>query len=654
MLVYLDIPDLIKQRYWTWDSERQPFLMRGKRAEEYYYNDVEGTGTNYTQAQIQKIDKGTGIPVTINYIHPIVNQKLAILVQNKPSHRIIALDERGKNYVHILNKMNYAVMYNSHAVSRQEETVKMSMIYGMGISGIAKKEYNEVGSFGIEYKYLHPATVLLDANSMQRDNDDMEGFFIEREYTHTDAMRLFGVLLERLSEKEGRDITLETFKTSGFLKDISIEGKVKEDYTYWKIQVREYYDRVFTTMYYVRDDNGDIIRMFAENLEEEEQFLLQGAVDEEQNIFWRRTLILGDKIVLQEVEPITKCPIKATYFEWGGRPYNSKGVIHFIAGMQDAYDKTIQMFIKNGMLTNNAGWTSPVGAIPENLKVQWETQGNVSGAVKEYVLLPAPDGKVYKPERDQIQPLSNFYPMIMEMMRSGMEYSTGINPIVQGNPNEGKIDVFSSLQQYQNAAMQRISLALQHINEANEHIGNVVTEYLLANIRINMNYAFFDEQDKLQEIKIAQEVMEDFKLAKYKVLSISAEAMPSQRNAMAVELMKIAQTTQNPQERDIFIKEAFAKSGMRGFDELAEELDTVKQLNQRLEQLQSQLDRDQELMKQYENRALIAEYNEKLAKLLAQVNTEVITKGATTEKDIEIEKLKQQLKEERKPEKENK
>jgi len=654
MLVYLDIPDLIKQRYWTWDSERQPFLMRGKRAEEYYYNDVEGTGTNYTQAQIQKIDKGTGIPVTINYIHPIVNQKLAILVQNKPSHKIIALDERGKNYVHILNKMNYAVMYNSHAVSRQEETVKMSMIYGMGISGIAKKEYNEVGSFGIEYKYLHPATVLLDANSMQRDNDDMEGFFIEREYTHTDAMRLFGVLLERLSEKEGRDITLETFKTSGFLKDISIEGKVKEDYTYWKIQVREYYDRVFTTMYYVRDDNGDIIRMFAENLEEEEQFLLQGAVDEEQNIFWRRTLILGDKIVLQEVEPITKCPIKATYFEWGGRPYNSKGVIHFIAGMQDAYDKTIQMFIKNGMLTNNAGWTSPVGAIPENLKVQWETQGNVSGAVKEYVLLPAPDGKVYKPERDQIQPLSNFYPMIMEMMRSGMEYSTGINPIVQGNPNEGKIDVFSSLQQYQNAAMQRISLALQHINEANEHIGNVVTEYLLANIRINMNYAFFDEQDKLQEIKIAQEVMEDFKLAKYKVLSISAEAMPSQRNAMAVELMKIAQTTQNPQERDIFIKEAFAKSGMRGFDELAEELDTVKQLNQRLEQLQSQLDRDQELMKQYENRALIAEYNEKLAKLLAQVNTEVITKGATTEKDIEIEKLKQQLKEERKPEKENK
>lgn len=654
MLLYEDIPDLLKQRYWSWDEERQVLLTRGKKWEGYYYNDIEGTGTNYTQAQIQKIEETTGIPVTINYVHPIINQKLAILVQNKPSHKVVALDDRGKNYVHVLNKCNYSVMYNSSAVSRQEESVKNMLIFGMGITGIFKKEYSVLGDFGIEYKNLHPSLVLLDANSMTRDNNDMEGFFIEREYTMTDGQRLFGGLLARVAEKfQLENLALDTFKTSGFLKEVGDEGRIKEDWTRWKIQVREYYDKVFTTMYYVPNENGDIERMFAENLEEEERFLLDGAIDAEQNIFVRKTLIIGDKIVEQSLLPITKFPIKVKYFEWAGRPYRCKGVIHFIAGMQDAYDKTIQMFIKNGMLTNNAGYLAPVGSIPENLKKQWENEGNKPGVIKEFVLMPSADGKVYIPQREQIQPLSNFYPVMMEMFRTGMEYSTGINPIVQGNPNEGKVDVFSSLQQYQNAAMQRISLALQHINEANEYIGNVVTEYLLAEIRPNEVYPFFDENDKLQEVSIAKEMAQDFKLAKYKVLSISAEAMPSQRNAMAIELMKIAQTTQNPAERDIFVKEAFAKSGMKGFDELAEQLDTVKQLQSQLQAMQEEIERSKELIKQFENRALDAEFEAKLVKRLSQVDAQVISTGKQAEKEIEIEKLKTQLKEARGGEKKN-
>ncbi len=85
-----DIPQYIIDKYDTWNGEREKWLTRALRSEEYYYNDVEGTSTNYTQQQLDRIAENSNIPVTINYIYPQVNQKYAILAQSKPSFRMIS------------------------------------------------------------------------------------------------------------------------------------------------------------------------------------------------------------------------------------------------------------------------------------------------------------------------------------------------------------------------------------------------------------------------------------------------------------------------------------------------------------------------------------------------------------------------------------
>ena len=390
--------------------------------------------------------------------------------------------------------------------------------------------------------------------------------------------------------------------------------------------------------------------MFRENMFPEQQVIIDTGeiVKEEVNYFVRETTILGKKIVNVEILPLTMFPMKTMYFEWGGKPYRSYGMIHFTKGMQEAMDKVIQLLILNAMLSNNAGWTAPKGSIAEEDKPKWKIDGNNPMAIKEYV--PRPFGDQYfVPVRDVVVPLAQHYPLIMDMMKQGIEYSTGINPMIQGDPRGAKVDVFSSLQQYQSAAMQRINLAAQHINQIQEYMGRVIVQWLPSQLKTNEYYGFYDQQGQFDEIAITRDIIQVMSTENYTVAAVPAESVPTYRMAMATELMKISQTTPDPQERNVYIKKAFNLSDIRGFDDMQEELNEINKLNQQIQQLQEQIERDDELMKQYENRALLAEYKMKVAMLTANMDKDINVEAQKAVDAIENEKLKEQLKEAKRP-----
>jgi len=653
-ILYEPIPREIKDKNQLWRSKRDQWLEKVNKEEEYYYSDVEGTGTIFTQSQLEKIGKGSGIPVSNNWIHPIVNQKLAILTQTKPSIKVVPIDDRGKQYATVLDKAVKSVMYNSEAIGEEEETIKNMLVLGLGISHIAELDAYQIGRFGVQYEDLHPSLVILDRNAKKRSMKDQKGYFIEKEISLEVAKEKYQGIVNEINKRglSDNEVTLEQFSVSTATLPTD-RGKI-DSYGFDKtIVVSEYYTKKLTNMYYIKNiDTNDIDFVFRENLDEDQDFILANAIDSEYNSFVKKTLMLGDYIVAEIMIPIREFALKVKYFEWGGEPYKSYGMIHFIKGMQETSDKAIHNMLINGMLTNNAGYLVPKGGILPEDKSKWETIGNKPGVMKEWNPVNL-GGTILKPEREQIQQLSNFYPMIIDMMKSGMQFSTGINDIVSGDPST-RIDVFSSLQQYQNASMQRIQLAVQHINLANEHLGNVLIDFLMANLKPNLNYVFFDENNTFQELKIAEDMMENFKLARFLVLSISSEAMPTQRLAMGTELMKIAQTTSDPMDRSIFIEKAFELSDMRGYDEVREKIDMKNKMTQQIQQLQEEIERNEELMKQYENRALYAEYNAKKAIMLSELDKNVTSTDVKLKMELEVEKLKEQIKEMKKSEKSEK
>jgi len=642
MLKYAPIPTGIYEKYVSWKSDtqwgRKSWLTKAALAEEYYFNDVEQTGTTYTAAQVSKIAEATNIPVSVNFLYPVANQKLAILTQSKPSLKVVSVDGRAKQMAMILDKVKYGILYESNSQVEIETMIKDMLITGMGHIMVVPGDYYSDGLFNLRVVHVPFDEVIIDINSKKRSLDDMEGFFVEKAFTFPKFMQIYGMIALNLVDENGNKVDIHSH--SG---DVWVEGELTEKQdvttTTWnsddRIIVREYYEKVYTTAYLVRNPNTGLLEyLFLEDLEEEAQTLVNTAEKTIPGIYIRKTLMFGDYCVWQETLPITEYPLKTVFFEWGGRPYRSYGMIHFTQGMQEAFDKILSIMILNGILSNNAGWTAPKGSIDESDRKKWEDFANNPRVVKEYIP-KIYENQVLKPEKDQIGQLGNFYPMVLDMLRSGIEYSTGITPILQGNAKESGVEVFSSLQQYQNAAMMRIVLSTMHINQVLRQLGQVLIEYMATTLKPEM-YQFLDEKGDLNEVQLSREFVDNVKSYKFMVAAIPSTAMPTQRLATATELMKIAQSSPDPAERQILTQKAMEMSDIREFDDVTKRLDAVKNAQGKLKDIQDAYNRLLETSKQMENKYINISLENRILKQLAAGEKQVAEKFAELETKLSL------------------
>ncbi len=648
MLKLEQVNEKFLKKKFLWKSERDKWLQYGNYCKSYYYNDVEDTKTIFTREQLKKIEEKWNIPVSINKIYPIVSQQIGILTKTKPSFQIVSFDEKAIKEVKIsdketvkvnlstlIDKITKNIMYNSVASLEEEEIIKDVLTLGMGIAGIVEVKNRQPGTLGLKYKRIQPESIILNPDTFERDLSDLTGYIIEKEISLEEAKKTYQLLIDALKQKFGSDVDWEMFKkyTTGIDQNgIRLTASLDE-----RVYVCEYYDKVYTLMYFVKNINtNNIDRVFEENLEEgQREIVLKTAVDTELNIFVRRTLILGDYVVLEEILPLTEFPMQAKFFEWGGKPYKSYGMVHFLRDMQDAFTKTIQNAIVNGMLSNNAGWTAPKGSISQEDKAKWESLGAYPGTIKEYIPQVI-EGVLLKPERDQISNLSNFYPLLMETILKGMDEVSGITDVLKGSPNP-QIEVFSTLKKLEEIATYRLETVLDHITMPFTKLGQALVEYILAYLSPEDIVVFADPRTKegIINFQLLQDWTADFKLAKYYVIAIPGEGLPSKRLSQATELFKIAQSTSDPYMRNAFMKKAFELSDIGNFEDLIAEIDIMRQTQAQIEQLNETVNRLKEINKQLENRIIRAEIDNKvlleIIKTTKQSNNEENKENPATE-----------------------
>jgi len=663
MILYQEIPEGIQKFYNDWKVERDNWRTKAERYEQYYFTDVEGTGTPYSQQQVQNIKDNTNLPVSSNFIYPILKQRKATMVKKKPSFQVItpSRDEKYKKYAHILDKAVYSLLRNSVSLSKVDSHTQDLLVYGLSILGWEEVDTYLPGQFEFCLKYYPNHEVILDAGSRLREGSDMRGYFIEKEIPKDYAQFKFGTIIEIINEYYSTEkvplaLTIDSFG-GGFGSQSPHRGiGMGEETVFW----RRFYDRIFTTMYFVENpETGDVDFLFKENYFEEqieEVFKEELILGEEKNLFVRKADMLGDKMIMQTMVPVTQLTAKASYYDWGGKPYSSYGMIHREIGKQDAIDKILQMLLMNGILQNNAGWTMAENNLTPAQKEIWKQAANDPRVAKTFnpVLM---GNQVIVPQKDVIQPLSDFYPSMLIMLKNAMEYSTAHDPaIASGMTGEGgKIEVFSSLQQYQNARMENIELDTDQINFTMEYLGSCAIEYLLATLKPEQTYTFLDPVGgKVNEITILKDMIKDFKLTKYKLIATASEAHPTQKIAMATEMFKIAQTTQDGSERNLFVKKAFELLDMRGFDELSEELSEIKKLKSALQEMQEELKNNAEKMKQRENSEIAAKTATKVMAKYLQVIESLLTEAQKAKSQIEVDKLKKEIKDLEKPEEKSK
>jgi len=438
MIYFEDAPKELIGKIESWKSAKSTWLEEANYSMELYLNDVEGTGTTYSYNQKEIIKANTNIPVSINYLYSVVAQKLAIILSSKPSHKVVALDDRAKPYAHVLDKIKHAIMYSSEANTETAEAIKEMLITGVSHIGILEKDLYNIGEFEVSYQHMSIYNVTIDPNSRKKNNADIEGYVYEKELSEDQINFLYKDIIEAYNQYYGTEHKIDELLSSGnSLPYNSLEYITNKK----KALVRKYYDKVASVMYYVENPvTKDIERLFKENYFPEQVDIIfdnQYIKGEEPNFYVREITIVGNKIIEIRMLPLTVFPIKTLYFEWGGKPYRSYGMVHFTKGMQEAMDKALQLMILNGILTNNSGWIAPKGSISEEDRAKWEQFANDPRVVKEYVPIVM-ENQVLRPEREQIGQISNFYPTLIQMMQYGIENSTGITPMLQGDLEELK------------------------------------------------------------------------------------------------------------------------------------------------------------------------------------------------------------------------
>lgn len=626
-----DIPQNLRRKKDSWKAIRDEWLEYGDESLQKMYSDVDGTHTPYTKKQLEKIDLRTKITASINQLYPILLQKLAYLIEEVPSHKIISTNGKNKEIAQILDRMKYTVLYDSKSFLQTEEVIKEMLAYGMG-HRFNSDEDNYLNVFGVTSKHLPNEYVILDPNVRDKSFPNNQ-FFLEKEITIEDCEKYYGDIIAELPPKN--DGTRYTAKDFSGNYDVSNSSLIALDETVNTVIVTEWWSPKKATMYLIENKDGTISREFKENYIEEAEILkgFEGIQKENQieGFYYERHLWLGYKQIDITIKPQEYSPLTTYVYEWGGRPYQTYGMIHFNLGIQEAIDKLIQLFILNGILSNNPSYKWPQGAVTEDQIDNWTIHANNPLIPKEYVPQVV-EGQVFIPEKEKVEPMSSFFPTILQMLKEAGEYIPGINPLI-GDAKSIGIETSSTLSQYQETAYKKVKLALKRILAAEENNGNSLIELLIEHIDINKNYPYFNDEDEdIKELTVVTEQIQTMKRTRYYLMTIPWKGDSSQRRNMASEFMKIAQTATDANERSLFVHEAIKMDELRGSKKLLEKLDVVKNTQAQLSNMQEQMKRMEELMKQMENKYIQSKQDLRIAdSVISQLTKMAKAEGAFTE-----------------------
>lgn len=296
----------------------------------------------------------------------------------------------------------------------------------------------------------------------------------------------------------------------------------------------------------------------------------------------RRTLLVNDKIVEEETVISNKYPIHHFYIDHNGSPNKTYGIIHKIHDLVKAMNKFWSAMIHDVMSNNNKKILYPTGAFLENSDVE-RTWNLPAGAFIEYM----PDNSLANdglPTIIEPSPINPAYPHLLEMLRSLIEYVTGINGIMQGN-NNGANSTFGGIQSLQNFGTQRIKLYARNIEDGLSDMAYNIVTYLQHFAPTDKVLTYFDENNDGQEVQM----LNDFKDVQFKVRVDITNSLPTQRQAAVQMLGMIAQTAQDPYVQKLLTELMLKNMDMPEGTDIQQKLNTIEQMSQQLQQQEEQI-----------------------------------------------------------------
>lgn len=536
-------------------SAKSDWLSRAIEAEEFYYSDVEGTYTQYTKKQLEKLKERYSINASINVLLPLVEQMISILVNTNPSARIIPVGNEDKDLAYLLNDIFTKIWKDSRADIEIENAITDSVITGSGFVIVEPINAYDPNKLRVKISHVPYTDVFVDPASRKWDYSDASVICIARPVKLQYAMDIYGI-----DEKDIGVYSVEAISSDpafrGYTSSFSPEQKI--------VWVKDFYEKVIVQGV-TRVNNVDIPY---------------------QRPVIRRTLQVGSKIIYQSDIPIDEYPI--VHFPFLHRRSNrTYGMVHFLIDLQKAINKFMDITIYNAQLGSNFRYMAPEGGIVD--KNKWENDASTPGVVLEYRADPnLPGGG--KPEIVMPQPLNQAFYTLFNSGIQLAEYISGIFGVVLGNSNKAP-DVYSTVASLQNMGVQRTRNKARRYDIQIGRIAKLALKYAQIYLPREIIVRYVSDEAKL----IALQKIDDLLSVDFDVETSSSPSIPTTRLLASQILSNIAGNIGEPNLALALLEEVINLLDIPEADRIIQKVSIINNQNAKIEQL-SALIKEQDAM----------------------------------------------------------
>lgn len=631
-------------------SARQTWLSRAFEYEMVVHNDVEATGTQFTQKQIEEMKAKHLIGTSINFSLPIIEMLVAFLTASQPIPDTVPLGETSKEKAYVYREIIKGCLNtNQFCGEIQEQLIKDQCITGRGVLQIKPANYYNYNEFNVileslDYRYYYP-----DSSSVLRSHQDSEIIFVAKPLTTSKAKKIYG-----LTDDECKLATSTEFQNYSNTYDtpfVSTFSNSSDDPTIW---IQEIYEKEKALLYILQDGTKTFQK--PQPYVDEQGILKSQILSEKKQVYIRRTIKIGNYIKDTELLPITMYPFIIYGHTHNRNPYEY-GVVHNFVDLNYALNKFVGILTENAQQSSNSSLMAPEGSIDDPVKFQKDrsTPGGVATYNADASL---PNGGA--PVQNSPSPLSNAYYSLFNIMRELIEYVTGMNSLMQGNP-VGAPDTVGATNTLTTAGLQRPKMYARRIDSSNSILGKLIVEmyqafapeenviayidHTSAKMQITTNVMLKMQQTEQGQIFERSNVGEgqkatiiknleteeiktifgDINQGTFDVVFKSTNNLPTTR-AQAIEFLKTLLGRMSSDTMSIAVIESLFKlADVAEADEVLRNMNAIGQAQQQVEQAQQQIEMMDKEIKQLEK----------------QLSYQILaTKEAEIESAVEIRKEK--------------
>ena len=386
------------------EEVRADYLLFESSSSEYRYQMAEDhefyLGSQLTKTQKNYLLSVGQSPEANNKIRPAVEQVLANIAASAPEWDVHAVGKTDNDAAFVFDQLLDKIWYESDADVHFRQACKDFIVKGIAYMYVYPNYKGDGGLGTINVKRMPPESIFVDPNTSLPDFSDASAIIYSDLHTKEHLKVLFPQYAREIEEAEENNHRNE--RESGKYSRDNIETRGSHDLDH-QTRVRKYcyFKKVNVPHALILDTatgksklyNKDEYKKLIESKEYDE-FLKEGFITEQLTYQTRirEVFVVGDKLLYDEILPISEYPITVACNEHAGNPFPSGDVRH-AKTPQRMLNRTEALLISHTNATTNFKLLYEDGAIDASEIQKWHIPNAIiranpgalaSGKIKEF------------------------------------------------------------------------------------------------------------------------------------------------------------------------------------------------------------------------------------------------------------------------------